>query len=31
MGLIVVIQILIVQYGGGTFDTVPLTLLHWLV
>ena len=31
MGLIVVIQILIVQYGGGVFDTVPLSPLQWLV
>ena len=31
MGLFVVIQILIVQYGGGVFDTVPLSPLQWLV
>ncbi|MDD1723777.1 MAG: calcium-translocating P-type ATPase, PMCA-type [Methanospirillum sp.] len=31
MGLIVVIQILIVQYGGTLFGTVPLNLLQWLL
>ncbi len=31
MGLIVGIQILIVQYGGEIFDTVPLTPLQWIV
>lgn len=29
MGLIVLIQVLIVQYGGGLFDTVPLSPLQW--
>jgi Ca2+-transporting ATPase len=31
MGLIVVIQVLIVQYGGSLFGTVPLSLLQWIV
>lgn len=31
MGLIICIQILIVQYGGEIFDTVPLSLLQWIV
>ncbi|MDD1728986.1 MAG: calcium-translocating P-type ATPase, PMCA-type [Methanospirillum sp.] len=31
MGCIVCIQILIVQYGGMVFDTVPLTLLQWMM
>ncbi|KAF5090754.1 Calcium-transporting ATPase 1 [anaerobic digester metagenome] len=31
MGLIVVIQILIVQFGGEIFDTVPLSPVQWIV
>jgi Ca2+-transporting ATPase len=31
MGLIAVIQILIVQYGGSLFNTVPLTAVQWAV
>jgi Ca2+-transporting ATPase len=31
MGIIVCIQILIVQYGGEVFDTVPLSPLQWVV
>jgi Ca2+-transporting ATPase len=31
MGLIVMIQILIVQYGGSLFGTVPLSAFQWLV
>lgn len=30
MGMIVVIQILIVQYGGMFFDTVPLSPVQWV-
>jgi len=30
MAVIVVIQILIVQYGGGLFSTVPLTAAQWV-
>jgi Ca2+-transporting ATPase len=29
MGLIGIVQVLIVQYGGDIFDTVPLTPLQW--
>lgn len=31
MGLIMLIQILIVQYGGSLFGTVPLSLFQWVV
>ena len=31
MGLIVVIQILIVQFGGEIFDTVPLSPFQWTI
>ena len=31
MGLIVFIQILIVQYGGSLFGTVPLSAFQWVV
>ncbi|PWR69788.1 calcium-translocating P-type ATPase, PMCA-type [Methanospirillum lacunae] len=31
MGLIVVIQILIIQFGGSIFGTVPLSLFQWIV
>jgi hypothetical protein len=31
MGLIVVIQIIIVQFGGEIFDTVPLSPVQWIV
>jgi Ca2+-transporting ATPase len=30
MGLIVVTQVLIVQYGGTVFNTVPLSLAQWV-
>ena len=30
MALIVVAQVLIVQYGGTVFDTVPLTVTDWV-
>ena len=30
MGLIVVTQVLIVQYGGAVFNTVPLSLAQWV-
>jgi len=29
MGLIVIVQIIIVQYGGAVFNTVPLSLTQW--
>ena len=29
MGLIVATQVLIVQYGGAVFDTVPLSPAQW--
>ena len=31
MGCIVIIQILIVQYGGMFFDTVPLSPVQWVI
>ncbi|HWQ65724.1 MAG TPA: calcium-translocating P-type ATPase, PMCA-type [Methanospirillum sp.] len=31
MGLILVIQVLIVQYGGALFGTVPLSVFQWVV
>jgi Ca2+-transporting ATPase len=30
MGLIVVLQVLIVQFGGDAFSTVPLPLDQWV-
>jgi Ca2+-transporting ATPase len=30
MGLVVVVQIAIVQYGGAIFATVPLSAMQWL-
>jgi len=30
MGLIIFIQILIIQFGGAMFGTVPLSLLQWI-
>jgi Ca2+-transporting ATPase len=29
MGIIVSVQVLIVQYGGAVFDTVPLSFAQW--
>jgi len=31
MGLVVAVQIAIVQYGGAVFATVPLTAMQWIV
>ena len=30
MGLVVAVQVAIVQYGGGVFATVPLSALQWI-
>jgi len=30
MGLIIIIQILIIQFGGSVFGTVPLSLFQWI-
>jgi Ca2+-transporting ATPase len=30
MGVVVIIQILIVQYGGSVFNTVPLPVDQWI-
>ena len=31
MGIIVLAQILIIQYGGAIFGTIPLSLNQWLL
>jgi Ca2+-transporting ATPase len=30
MGLVVAVQVAIVQYGGAVFATVPLSALQWI-
>jgi Ca2+-transporting ATPase len=30
MGLVVAVQVAIVQYGGAVFATVPLSAMQWL-
>jgi Ca2+-transporting ATPase len=31
MGLVVVVQVAIVQYGGAVFATVPLSVMQWVI
>ncbi len=31
MGIVTIVQILIIQFGGNVFGTMPLTLTNWLI